>query len=370
MLTSSSLKALKYMFNYGQFLCVFPFEWNSYSNTVSFTKSKARLRSFSIITGYMWLEAIYQFWMVCLETRDYSVPFETYLKLMVHFVSRLIVTILQTWVLFLNSTKYASLCNRMFNISKFFEEISKKKGPAAKIPLDRCSKSLWALLVVSVIHPFIVSFAYVVDYQDRKYWQSKFVPQKFYPFTVPLFALDELILSIYSDLGTIMIVCPIFLQTVLTKEWLHILRDNMESEDFCHFYRTLLLFNKNFNETYSFILGYMMISLFWITILTSTSAIRLHDKIPFPGNLMFLMGELCIIWVVIFILRPGAHLKHFSEDVKRDFGTSVQKNRIACGRSLRSLRMQICSNFILKNSTVSTFLSEAANATVLVLLMT
>ncbi|CAG7681081.1 unnamed protein product, partial [Allacma fusca] len=248
--------------------------------------------------------------------------------------------------------------------------ISKKKGPAAKIPLDRCSKSLWALLVASVIHPLIVTLAYVLDYQDRKYWQSKFVPQIFYPFTVPLFALDELLLSIYSDLGIVMIVCPMFLQTVLTTEWLQILRDNMESEDFCHFYRILLLFNKTFNETYSFILGYMMISLFWTTVLTSTSAIRLYDKIPFPGNLTFAMGELAIIWAVIFILRPGAHLKHLSEEVKRDYGASVQKNRIACGRSLRSLRMQICSNFILKNSTVSTFLSEAANATVLVLLMT
>ncbi|CAG7824198.1 unnamed protein product [Allacma fusca] len=318
----------------------------------------------------MWLEAIYQFWMVCLETGNDSVSFESYLKLMVHFVSRLIITILQTWVLFLNSTKYASLCNRMFNISKFFEGISKKKGPAAKIPLDRCSKSLWAVLVVSVIHPFIVMFAYVVDYQDRKYWQSKFLPQKFYPFTVPLFALDELLLSIYSDLGLAMIVCPIFLQTVLTTECLQILRANIQSGDFCHFYRILLLFNKTFNETYSFILGYMMISLFLITVLTSTSAIRLHDKIPFPGNLTFPMGQLAIIWAVIFILRPGAHLKHLSEEVTRDYGACVQKNRTACGRSLRSLRMQICSNFVLKNSTVSTYLCEAANATVIVLLMT
>ncbi|CAG7733651.1 unnamed protein product [Allacma fusca] len=354
MFSPSSHTALKYMFKYGELLNVIPFEWNSDSNTVSFTKSKVRLRIFTFITCYMWLESLYQFRVLYLEGGNDPVS-ESYLKIVAHFVSRLLATIYQTWGLFLNN-KYSSLFNQLFRVNQFFQGVSRKRSKVARNQIDRCSNNLWVILVICVIQPLTVMFAYILDYQDRKYWQSH-VPGILYPYVIPLFALDELVLSIYSLLGVTVIVCPVFIQTVLTAEWLQIVR-------------ILQLFNKSFNEAYSFITGYAIITLFLITALTSTSAVRLYNKLAFPANLMFPIGEILLIWAVIFIMRPGAHLKHLSDEIIKEYGASAQKKRRAAGRSLKSLRIEICSNFILKNSTVSTYLSEAANATVIVLLMT
>ncbi|CAG7824197.1 unnamed protein product [Allacma fusca] len=367
MLSPSSLKALRYIIQYGQFLNVIPFEWNPDTSTICFKETKSLLWIYSFITCYMWVEALYQFWMVCSEAGDDSVSFESYLKLIIHFASRLVATIFQTWSLVFGH-KYASFCNQMFNMNQFFQEISKKRKTSHN-QLDRCYKSLWGLFILSVIHPLTVVCAYIGDYQDRKYWQSN-LPTMLYPYAIPLFAFDELILSIYSDLGVIVIVSPMFIQIVLTVEWLQIIRRNTGCEGFCRCYQILQLFNKTFNETFSFIWGYTIMSLFLISVLSCTSAIRLYYILPFPANLMFPIGQLGLTWVVVFVVRPGGHLKQLSEEIINEFGVSVQKKKRAAGKSLKSLRIEICSHFILKNSTVSTFLFEVANATVTILLMT
>ncbi|CAG7787034.1 unnamed protein product [Allacma fusca] len=221
MVSASSKRAFKKTVKFGQLLKVIPFSWDDSSDMVIYSNSRLQTGFWRFIVLYLYFQAGYQLRIVIKESGDPNVPFDSYLKLVLHFVSRLIGLLFHTFWVF-QGRKMAHYIQQFFVLNDRFKE--KYMSAAAEDKIKRCSRIMHGFVYFTVLQPVPVALTYVGEFRDRKYWQSVTIPHNIYPYFVPLCALDEYIISVFSIISAIVMGTVMYTTVIMTNIWTSQLR--------------------------------------------------------------------------------------------------------------------------------------------------
>ncbi|CAG7723930.1 unnamed protein product, partial [Allacma fusca] len=238
---------------------------------------------------------------------------------------------------------------------------------------DECKRILWMFLVIMIVQPVPVMFTYLAEYQDRKYWQSVGIPQSVYPFLVPLFALDEYIISVYSSIGVTVTCFGIFIYIRVSNQWLRAVYDRSlkSTDEESHVeYKTLQIFNTIMNDLYHNVTAFGMVTIFIHMVFCNCAAVRFFSAMPFPANLMFPLGSTIATWWSVSVFGAAGKNTDLSEEFIKTYGLTTSKEKKAFAASFRSISVDVSKMFPLKRSTIIGYLQEAVSYTITMLLTT